>query len=76
MQRDGVATGSPLSPVNAGIFVIELEKKILPKVLQCMTAWKQYVDGTIAYIKPGSGDYVLSFLNSFHSNTNFLYEEE
>ena len=43
MQRDGVATGSPLSPVNAGIFVIELEKKILPKVLQCMKAWKQYM---------------------------------
>ena len=52
MQRDGIAMGFPLGPVIVGIFLIELEKNILPKVLQCMSALERYVDDTITYIKP------------------------
>ena len=52
IQRDGIAMGFPLGPVIVGIFLIELEKNILPKVLQCMSALERYVDDTITYIKP------------------------
>ena len=39
---DGVAMGSPLRPVIAGIFVVELERTLLPKLTEHMTPWKQY----------------------------------
>jgi len=31
IQTDGVAMGSPLGPVIAGIFMVELEQKLLPR---------------------------------------------
>ena len=31
-QRDGVAMGSPLGPVLAGIIMVELENSIVPKM--------------------------------------------
>ena len=46
MQVDGVATGSPLGPVLADIFMIELEKAILPELTECTKYWKRYVDDT------------------------------
>ena len=42
-QADGVAMGSPLGPVLAGIFMVELERTILK---EHMTALKRYVDDT------------------------------
>ena len=35
--------GSPLGPVIAGIFMVELEKSLLPKLSSYMTNWKHYV---------------------------------
>ena len=47
-QTDGVAMGSPLGPVIANIFMVELERKTLPKLRNYMMPWKRYVDDTIA----------------------------
>ena len=43
-QKDGVAMGSPLGPVIAGIFMVDLERNVIPKLSTHMTKWKRYVD--------------------------------
>ena len=75
-QCDGVAMGSPLGPVIAGIFMVELARTLLPRLIEYMTPWKRYVDDTIARIKLTSIDYVLRILNTFHKDINFTYELE
>ena len=75
-QCDGVAVGSPLGPVIAGIFLVELEKSLIPTLTEHMSPWKRYVDNTIAVIKLSSIEHVLSILNNFHQNIEFTYELE
>ena len=67
-QNDGVAMGSPLGPVLAGIFMAELETRIIPTLGNMDLDWKMFVDDTIDYVKNGSIDIILSNLNSFHPN--------
>ena len=50
-QCDGVAMGSSLGPVIAGIFMVELEKLLIPALMEHMSPWKRYVDDTIAVVK-------------------------
>ena len=38
-QANGVAMGSPLNPVLAGIFMVELERPLLPTLRQNMSPW-------------------------------------
>ena len=64
MQADSAAMGSPLSQVLTGIFMVELERTILPTLRENMSPWKRYVDDTISYIKEESVEYVLYKLNS------------
>ena len=75
-QCDGVAIGFPLGPVIAGIFMVELERTLLPRLTEYMTPWKRYVDDTIATRKLTSIDHVLMILNTFHKNIKFTYELE
>ena len=75
-QVDGVAMGSPLGPVLAGIFMVELERTILPTLREHMRPWKRYVDDTISYIKEESIEHVLSKLNGYHDNIKLTYEVE
>ena len=75
-QCDGFRMGSPLASVIAGIFMVELERILLPRLTEYMTPWKRYVDGTIATIKLTSIDYVLMILNTFQKNIKFTYESE
>ena len=74
--RDGVAMGSPLGPVIAGIIMVELDRRLLPRLTEYMTPWKRYVDDTIATIKLTSTDHFLMLLNTFHKNIKFTYELE
>ena len=74
MHVDGVAMESPLGPVLADIFMIELEKVVLPEL--CIRYWKRYVDHTICFVKSGTINYVITKLNSFDSNIQFTFEEE
>ena len=76
IQIDGVAMGSPLGPVLAGIFMVELERNIVPKLILHVKSWRCYVDDTISYVKLGSVEIVLTLLNSFHPNIQFTFEEE
>ena len=74
LQKDGVAMGFLLGPVIADIFMVALERSLLPKLSSYMTSWKRY--DIIAYVKPDTIDHVLSVLNSFHENISFTYEQE
>ena len=55
-----MANGSPLGTVVEGIFVVELERNVLPTLSQYMTSWKPYVDDTILYVKVGCIKHILN----------------
>ena len=75
-QVDGLVMVSRLGPVLAGIFMVELERTILPTLREHTRPWKRYVDDTIPYIKEESIEHVLSKLNGYHDNIEFTYEIE
>ena len=54
VQNDGVAMGSPLGPVLANIFMVELERSVIPTLMDKMKCWTRYVDDTLCYIKTDS----------------------
>ena len=67
-QRDGVAMGSPLGSVLAGIIMVELENSIVPKLNSHLHFWKRYADDSLTIVKEGSMNHVLQQLNPFHPN--------
>ena len=75
-QNDGVAMISPLGPVLAGIFMIELETSIIPNLGRPLLKWKRYVDNTFCYVKIGTVNDILNKLNRFYQNIQFIYELE
>ena len=76
LQTDGVAMGSPLGPVLAGILMVDLERSLVPLVTAELSFWKRYVDDTITFVKIGTVDHILSMLNNFDPNIQFTYETE
>ena len=76
MQNDSVAMGSPLGPILANIFMVELERSVIPGLANKANNWRRYVDDTICYIEVDSIDYVLSKLNNFRKNIQFTFEVE
>ena len=66
----------PLGIVIAGIFMVELERSLIPTLMEHMTPWKRYVDDTTAVIKLSSIEHVLSIHTSFHQNIESTYELE
>ena len=75
-QNDGVAMGSPLRTVLAGIFMVELETRIISTLGNMILNWKRFVDDMTGYVKNGSIDIILSKLNSFHPKIQFTYKIE
>ena len=75
-RKDGAAMGSPVGPLIPGIFMVDLEMNVIPKLSTHRTEWKRYVDDTITYIQPSSIDQILSILNSFNKNIKFTFEVE
>ena len=71
LQKDGIAMGSSLGSVVASIFMVELERILLPNLSSYMTSSKRYVDDTIVYFKRDAIDHVLFVLNLFHENILF-----
>ena len=74
VQNDGVAMGSPLGPILANIFMVELERSVIPTLMDKMKCWTRCVDDTLCYVKTDSIDYVLKVLNGFHRNIQLTYE--
>ena len=74
IQRDGVAMGSPLGPLLAGIFMVNLERSSIPQLNVYINFWRRYVDDTITFVKIGSVEYLLSVLNNFQPKIKFTYE--
>ena len=75
-QVNGVAMGSPLGPVLANIFMVELEKSLVPTMQEKVALWFRYVDDTFTFVKKGCIDQVLMRLNGFHENIKFTFEKE
>ena len=75
-QNDGVTMGSPLGPVLTDIFMVELETKVIPTVIDSIYHWRRYADDTFVFIKKVFVEHVLAHLNSFHKNIQFIYELE
>ena len=48
-KTDGVTVGSPLHPVLAGIFMVDLKSTVLPTFKEYVTPWRRYdVEDTIS----------------------------
>ena len=60
--------GSPLAPVLAAIFMVELERAVIPKHSQHNQFWKRYIDDTSCFVRNGYQEFVLSCLNSFRNS--------
>ena len=73
-QCDGVAMGSPLRPMFAGIFMVNIECTLIPKLTEHMNPSKRYVDDTISIIKDTSITHVLTVFDNFHENIGFAFE--
>ena len=63
IQRDDVAIGSPLGPVLAGIFMVNLERLLVPKLNVYINFWRRYVDDLIALVKIGSVECLSIFMS-------------
>ena len=74
VQNDGVAIDSPLGPILANIFMVELEQSVIPTPMDKMKCWTRYVDDTFCYLKTDSIDYVLKMLNDFLRNIQLTYK--
>ena len=67
-QNDGVVMGSPLGPVPAGIFIVELKTRMIPMVMDNISHWRRYVDDTFVFVKKGYLELILGCFNYFHKN--------
>ena len=76
-QIDGVCMGSALGPVLANIIMTELERIILPKLIESdiIRFYIRYVDDTLVLIKEDRIDEVLAAFNSFDQNLQFTVDE-
>ena len=70
-QSGRVAMDSPLRRVLAGIFMVHLERTLIPKLTEHISSWKRSIDDTISKIEEKSITHVLTVLNNFHKNIEF-----
>ena len=75
-QIDGVCMGSSLGPVLANIIMTELEKRILPSLIEsgAIKSYMRYVDDTLVLIKESEIQNVMDRFNSFDSNLKFTVD--
>ena len=68
--------GSPLGPVLANIFMIELEIAMIPSLGNYLRNWKWFVDDTFTFVLPDKIEYIVNQLHSFDDNIQFTFEME
>ena len=67
--------GSPLGPVLANVFMVELDTTLIPNLNIKVSSWRRFVDDSICFVKKDSIKFVLDTLNNFHKNIKFTFEE-
>jgi len=77
-QKEGVAMGSPLSPVIANFYMERFEDVALSSAVMKPTCWLRYVDDTFVIWSHGKDelDRFLTHINSIHKNIQFTMETE
>jgi len=77
-QVDGMAMGSPLSPVLCNLFMSDLEKTAMEKSQQKPKIWLRYVDDTFALWEYGEDSLngFLGYLNGINKAIKFTMEQE
>jgi len=77
-QTDGVAMGSPLSPVIANFYMENFETKAIKQATLKPASWYRYVDDTFVIWPHGKGKLTdfLNHLNGIHNNIQFTMEIE
>jgi len=77
-QHNGVAMGSPLAPLLADIFMIQLENKLMTQLRGAEVMWyKRYVDDTFVLVdKNANIDNIKYILNSYHPDIQFTSADE
>jgi hypothetical protein len=78
-QKDGLAMGSPLSPLLAEIFMDNFEEKLFDsneKLIQNIVYWFRYVDDILCCWSGSDRqlDQFVRFLNTRHNSINFTME--
>ena len=76
LQVDGVAMGSPLGPVLANIFMVELETSVIPNLSNKVKLWKRFADDTFCLARLAYMDNISLALNYFHKNIKFTFDIE
>jgi hypothetical protein len=77
-QTDGVAMGSPLSPVIANFFMEHFEEQAIKQATHKPVCWYRYVDDTFVIWPHGQDKLIefLDYLNGLHHNIKFTMEIE
>ena len=77
-QTDGVAMGSPLSPVIANFYMEDFEIKVTEKATHKPACWYRHVDDTFVIWPHGQEKLTdfLNHLNGIHHNIKFTMEIE
>ena len=74
-QTEGVAMGSPISPIVANLFMEDLEVQVIKTSPSSPVLWKRFVDDTFTIIKKANRSSFLEHLNSIHPSIEFSSEE-
>ena len=76
-QTHGMAMGSPLSAVLCSLFMEDLERGPIKKIIGKDTPWYRYVDDTLVILRSRTNTKkILDDLNTVHPRIKFTMEEE
>lgn len=76
LQLDGVAMGSPISPLIANLWMEDIENQAINTAMFKPKIWLRYVDDTFCIIKRDQLEFFLNHINSIHQKTKFTVELE
>ena len=75
-MTDGLAMGSPVSPIVANIFMDDLERNALVTMKDRPRLWLRYVDDVLSIVKRNSLEGMLVHLNAQNDAITFTKEDE
>ena len=74
-QQEGVAMGSPISPIVANLYMEDLETKAIQSAPNPPSFWRRFVDDTLTIMKSSQVESFLNHLNSIDHHIQFTKEE-